>query len=61
MKRFYRSNNKRILAGVAAGLGKYFQIDPVLIRILFVILALAGGGGLLAYILLAICAPMEND
>jgi phage shock protein PspC (stress-responsive transcriptional regulator) len=51
-KRLYRSNNKMFL-GVCAGLAEYFNLDPALVRVLFVILALTGGHGLLIYLILA--------
>jgi phage shock protein C len=56
-KRLYRSNIDRKLAGVSGGLGEYFGMDPLLIRLVFVILALAGGGGVLIYIVLWIVTP----
>lgn len=56
-KRLYRSYLDRKVAGVAAGLGEYFDIDPLLVRLLFVILTLAGGGGVLIYIILWIVTP----
>ncbi len=59
MKRLYRSEQNRQLAGVCAGLGKYFEVDPVIFRVLFVFLTFFHGGGLLIYILLAIVMPME--
>jgi len=57
MKKLYRSNSERIIWGVCGGLGNYFQIDPILIRILFVLLFFAGGTGLFIYIILAIMIP----
>lgn len=45
-KKLYRSRNGRAIAGVCAGLGKYFQIDPVIIRLGFLFLA-AGGPGVI--------------
>jgi phage shock protein C len=51
-KRFYRSRTDRVLAGVCGGLAEYLNIDPLLIRLLFVVLALIGGGGFLLYIIL---------
>jgi len=54
--RLHRSNNKMI-AGVCGGLAEYFNLDPVLIRLLFVLLALMGGHGLLVYIVLAVVMP----
>jgi phage shock protein C len=58
-KRLYRSQTDRKFAGVAGGLGEYFVMDPLLIRLVFVVLALAGGGGVLIYIVLWIVTP-EN-
>lgn len=56
-KRLTRSKTDRVFAGVCGGLAEYFTIDPLLIRLLFVVLALAGGGGVLIYIILWIAAP----
>jgi phage shock protein C len=51
-KKFYRSRTDKVVAGVCGGLAEYFDIDPVLVRLLFVILTIAAGGGVLAYIIL---------
>jgi phage shock protein C len=59
VKRLYRSLDERMLAGVCGGLAEYFNMDPTLIRVLFVILSLAGGPGIVAYIILAIIVPEE--
>lgn len=58
-KRYFRSKTDRVFAGVCGGLAEYFAIDPLLIRLLFVVLALVGGGGVLIYIILWIAAQ-EN-
>ena len=58
-KRLYRSLTDRKFAGVAGGLAEYFVMDPLLIRLAFVILTLAGGGGFLIYLVLWIVTP-EN-
>jgi phage shock protein C len=58
-KRLYRSVADRRIGGVAGGLAEYFIMDPLLIRLIFVVLALAGGGGVLIYIVLWIVTP-EN-
>ncbi|MGH3134462.1 MAG: PspC domain-containing protein [Gaiellaceae bacterium] len=50
-RRLYRSRDDRVIAGVCGGLGEYFGIDSVLIRIAFVLLIFAGGAGILAYVL----------
>ena len=58
MKKLYRSSN-RILAGVCGGLAEYFDIDPTLIRVAYVVLSLfsAAFPGLLLYIILMILIP----
>ena len=58
-KRLYRSLTDRKFAGVAGGLAEYFVMDPLLIRLAFVILTFAGGGGFLIYLVLWIVTP-EN-
>ena len=55
--RLYRSRDDRIIAGVCGGLGEYFDIDPTLIRIGWLLLFFADGIGILAYILCAIVIP----
>jgi phage shock protein C len=53
-----------MIGGVCGGLGEYLAVDPTLMRLLFVIAALAGGPGLLAYIIMLIVVPeepMENS
>ncbi|HUI31734.1 MAG TPA: PspC domain-containing protein [Candidatus Acidoferrales bacterium] len=59
-RRLYRSRKNRVIAGVAGGLGEYFDIDPVFIRVIFVVATLAGASGLLAYIILWIVVPKER-
>ncbi len=59
-KKLYRSINDRKIAGVAGGLAEHFNIDPVLIRIAFVLALLFGGGGLIAYIVLWIVIPEQS-
>jgi phage shock protein C len=59
-KRLYRSKSNRMVAGVCGGLGDYFSLDPVLFRILFVALAIAGGSGILIYIILIFVIPEEG-
>ncbi|MEG1555835.1 MAG: PspC domain-containing protein [Bacteroidales bacterium] len=58
-KRFTRSITDRKIAGVCGGLGRYFNIDPTLIRILFLALLLLGGSGLLLYLIIWIIAPED--
>jgi phage shock protein C len=54
-----RSSTDRVIGGVCSGLASYLKLDPVLVRIIFVLLAIFGGGGLLAYIILWIILPEE--
>ena len=56
-KRLYRDPDNRILGGVCGGLGAYFNTDPLLFRLLFVILFFGAGSGLLIYIILWIATP----
>lgn len=56
-KRLYRNTSDQMLAGVCSGIGEYFNIDPTLIRLGWVVFSLAGGSGLLAYIIAAIIIP----
>ncbi len=56
-KKIYRSRRDRIFAGVCGGLGEYFEIDSSIVRILWVVFTLAGGSGLLAYIICALIIP----
>ncbi|HPE41073.1 MAG TPA: PspC domain-containing protein [Bacteroidales bacterium] len=58
-KKFIRSNTNRRIAGVCGGLADYFNIDPTLVRVLFVVFTLAGGSGILIYIATWILTP-EN-
>ncbi len=58
-KRLYRSRTERMLAGVCGGLGEYLDVDPTLIRLAAVLLAFAGGPGLIAYIVLWLIVPEE--
>ncbi|MBT3173241.1 MAG: PspC domain-containing protein [Lentimicrobiaceae bacterium] len=56
-KKLYRVKDKEVFGGVCAGLAEYFNIDVVLVRVIFVLLALFGGGGVLIYIILWIAVP----
>ena len=56
--RLVKSNDKKIF-GVCGGLGNYFDIDPTVIRIAFLVAFFFLGGGLLLYIILAIAMPSE--
>lgn len=53
----YRSRRDRILAGVAGGIGEYLGFDPLIARVLFILLALASGWGILLYVVLMLVIP----
>ena len=59
-KRLYKSRNNKLICGVCAGIADYFNIDPSIVRVLWAVLALAAGTGVLAYIACAIILP-EGD
>jgi phage shock protein C len=59
-KRLARSTTDRVIAGVCAGLASYFGLDPVIMRVIFVVLALAGGPGILLYLILWIVMPEDT-
>ena len=56
-KRLVRKADDRMLFGVAAGIADYLNIDPVLVRLIFVIMTLAGGPGVLIYLVMLIIMP----
>lgn len=55
--RMYRDPDHRIIGGVCSGMGAYWDIDPVIVRIIFVILAMMGGLGFLVYLILYVVLP----
>jgi len=60
-KRLYRSRTDKMIAGVCGGLGHYFGIDPTIVRLAFVVIALAVGSGILAYLILWLVIPLEPE
>lgn len=59
-KRLYRNPNDKMLGGVCSGLANYFDIDPVIVRLIMVVLFLGAGIGLLAYIIAWIVIPLAR-
>ncbi len=57
--RLYRSRTHKMIGGVAGGLAEYFNVDVILMRLLFIIVFIAGGSGVLIYIILWIIMPLE--
>lgn len=58
-RKLYRSIKNKMIGGVAGGLGEYLNIDPTLVRLGFIVLALMGGPGLVAYIIMWFIVPQE--
>lgn len=56
-KKLYRSTENRVIAGVCGGIAEYFDIDPTLVRLAWVLFCVLGGSGLLTYIIAAIIIP----
>ncbi len=61
-RRLYRSDTNRMFAGVCGGLGEYLDVDPTIVRLLFVLAVLAGfGSGVIFYIILMIIMPLKDQ
>ncbi|HPE68704.1 MAG TPA: PspC domain-containing protein [Thermotogota bacterium] len=60
-KRLYRSRKNKMLAGVCGGIADYFDVDPTLIRLLWVLLILAGGAGIVLYLLALVIVPEQPN
>jgi phage shock protein PspC (stress-responsive transcriptional regulator) len=58
-RRLYRSRRDRRIAGVAGGVAEYLDVDPTVIRVLWIISVFFGGFGLLLYIIMAFIVPLE--
>jgi len=56
-KKLYRSVREKMLGGVAAGVAEYFDIDPTIVRLIFVLSIFVGGAGIIAYIIMWIVVP----
>src|SRR5271157_1426381 len=59
--RLYRSGKDRMIWGVCGGLAQYFDIDPSIVRLIFILAIFCGGLGIVAYIILAIVVPREGS
>ena len=60
-KKLYRSERNRMIAGVCGGLAEYWDIDPTLIRLLWVLVSLVVGSGILLYIIACLIIPDERS
>lgn len=61
MKRIYLSQTDKKLAGVCGGLGEYFDQDPTLVRIIFILLALLKGFGVILYLIMWLVIPKRSS
>jgi len=59
MKKLYRSRDNKVLAGVCGGIGEYFEIDPVIVRLIWIVLTMIWGFGLFLYIIAIFLIPLE--
>ena len=59
VKKLYRSQDERMIAGVCGGLGEYLGIDPTIIRLIFVVATIWGGAGALVYLIMLLVVPEE--
>ncbi len=59
-RKLYRSSSDRIISGVCGGLAEHFEIDPTLVRVIFIVLALMSGVGVIIYLALALLVPSEG-
>ena len=60
MKKLYRSKKNRVIAGVCGGLGEYFDVDPTLIRLIWILLTISGGTGILLYLIAWLIMPERS-
>jgi len=60
VKKIYKSKKNRIIGGVCGGIGEYLNVDPVLIRLIWVIAALMWGTGILAYLIALVIIPEKK-
>ena len=60
-KKIYRKTDDCVVAGVCSGLADYFEIDETLVRVIFVLLAIGGGSGILIYFVLWLVIPKKGE
>jgi phage shock protein C len=61
MKKLYRSRESSMLGGVCGGFGEYFNIDPTIVRLIFLLLVLASGAGIVIYVIAWIVVPLRPE
>jgi len=58
VKKLYRSRRDRMIAGVCGGLAEYFNVDPTVVRLIFVLFFILGGAAFLVYLLMWLIVPL---
>lgn len=58
-KRLYKSKVNKMIAGVCGGIAEYFNVDPTIVRLAWLVFTCLGGSGLIAYIIAAIIIPQQ--
>src|SRR3954469_11842632 len=61
IKRLERSSQSKVIAGVSGGLGRYFDLNPMVFRLALVVLTVVGGAGILVYIAAVLIMPAEGE
>ena len=59
-KKIYRSQDDRIIFGVCGGIAKYFELDALIVRLIFLALVFGGGSGVIVYLICTILIPSED-
>ena len=59
-KRLQRSRTEKMLGGVCGGLAEYFNVDPTLVRVIWIAITLLAGVGILLYIILWLVVPLQS-
>ena len=60
-KRLYKSKVNKMIAGVCGGIAEYFNVDPTIVRLAWVVFTCLGGSGLIAYVIAAIIIPQQYE
>ena len=60
-KKLYKSNQNKMIDGVCGGIAEYFGVDATIVRVAWIVLALAAGSGVLAYVLAALIMPRKPE
>lgn len=59
-KKLYRSTQNKVLAGICGGLAEYFDVDPTVVRLLWILFSCLGGSGVIAYIICLFVIPQDD-